>query len=269
MTAAWAQVRGVSLRYAVDGTAGRSVLLLHGLTGGIEIWDGVAGRLTGHCRVLRADQRGAGLSEKVRAPFTIDDLVADAVGVIAASLLPPPYLLVGHATGAAIAVALADAIGERVEGLVLCAPALGASPERAALLLARSQVAVREGMRAIIDDALSRSYPEAMIARDRAVYAAYRARMLAIDPVCYAAANRVLATVQLDAALARLTAPCLLIAGEHDLMRPLDVVAEAARRIPHAQLVVIDSGHIMPLQAPDALAAEISKFLAQLDRSGT
>lgn len=266
MTVAFVDKHGVSLRYAVSGRGARSLVLFHGLTGSIEIWDGVAARLDGQCRVVRADQRGAGLSEKIRTPYGIDDLVRDGAAVIEAAGLPAPYVVCGHATGAAVAVAMADALGERVSGLVLCAPALGATPERAKLLLARSEIAVREGMRAIIDDALSKSYPAAMI-RDRAVYDAYRARVLAIDPVCYAAANRVLATANLGGALARIAAPCLLVAGQHDLMRPPEVVAEAARHIPHADTVLIDSGHIMPLQAPDALAAAISSFLSRIEGS--
>lgn len=266
MTIAWADHRGASLRYALTGTGTRSLVLFHGLTGSIEIWDAVTARLETQFRILRADQRGAGQSEKIRNAYTIDDLIEDAAGVIEASGLPPPYVLCGHATGAAIAVAVGDKLRDRVRGLVLCAPALGATPERARLLLARSEIAVRDGMRAIIDDALSKSYPPDMI-RDRAVYDTYRARVLAIDPVCYAAANRVLATADLSAALARISAPCLLVAGSHDLMRPPEVVAEAARRITSARTVLIDSGHIMPLQAPDALAAAIASFNAQLDGS--
>lgn len=261
MTTAWVDAGGVSLRYSLMGSEGPSVVLFHGLTGTIEIWDEVAARLEGKCRLLRADQRGAGLSEKVRAAYGIDDLARDALAVIDASRLPAPYVLVGHATGASIAVAVGDRLREAVAGYVLCAPALGATPERAKLLLARSEVAVREGMRAIIDEALSKSYPPDMI-RDRAVYEAYRARVLAIDPVCYAAANRVLATVALDEALDRISAPCLLVAGRHDLMRPPEVVAATAKRIAHARMVLIDSGHIMPLQAPDALAKEIALFIA-------
>lgn len=268
MSETWLETRGTCLRYCVTGNGRHSLVMFHGLTGSIEIWETVAQRLEGQCRVVRADQRGAGLSEKVRAPYEIGDLVEDGVAVIEASGAPPPYVLCGHASGAAIAVGVADMLAARVSGLVLCAPALGATPERARLLLARSEVAVREGMRAIIDDGLSRSYPPDMI-RDRAVYEAYRARFLAIDPVCYGAANRVLATVNLDMALARLSAPCLLVAGQHDLMRPPQLVAEAQGRIANAEMVVIDSGHIMPLQAPAELASAISRFITRLQGSET
>ncbi|HYP11823.1 MAG TPA: alpha/beta fold hydrolase [Xanthobacteraceae bacterium] len=54
---------GVSLHYALAG-AGRSVVLLHELGGTLNSWDGVVPRLAEHFRVLRYDQRGAGLSEK-------------------------------------------------------------------------------------------------------------------------------------------------------------------------------------------------------------
>ncbi|HYQ07700.1 MAG TPA: alpha/beta fold hydrolase [Xanthobacteraceae bacterium] len=54
---------GVSLHSALAG-AGRSVVLLHELGGTLNSWDGVVPRLAEHFRVLRYDQRGAGLSEK-------------------------------------------------------------------------------------------------------------------------------------------------------------------------------------------------------------
>ena len=68
---------GVSLQYDLAGARGPSVVLLHELGGTLNSWDAVAPRLAGHYRVLRYDQRGAGLSEKVRAEFTNDVLMAD------------------------------------------------------------------------------------------------------------------------------------------------------------------------------------------------
>ena len=57
---------GVSLHYELAGARGPSVVLLHELGGTLNSWDAVAPRLAARFRVLRYDQRGAGLSEKVR-----------------------------------------------------------------------------------------------------------------------------------------------------------------------------------------------------------
>src|SRR5579872_499178 len=68
---------GVSLHYELAGAGGPAVVLLHELGGTLYSWDAVAPPLAAHRRVLRYDQRGAGLSEKVRQEFSNDVLVDD------------------------------------------------------------------------------------------------------------------------------------------------------------------------------------------------
>jgi len=51
--------------------------VLHELGGTVHSWDAVAPRLAERFRVLRYDQRGARLSEKVRQEFTNDAPVED------------------------------------------------------------------------------------------------------------------------------------------------------------------------------------------------
>jgi len=71
---------GVSLHYALAGQQGPSVVLLHELGGTMNSWNKVAPRLATRYRVLRYDQRGSGLSEKVRQEFSNDVLVEDFEG---------------------------------------------------------------------------------------------------------------------------------------------------------------------------------------------
>ena len=114
-------------------------------------------------------------------------------------------------------------------------------------------------MRAIVDIVFEKTYPS----HDRGdpeTYGEHRARFLAIDPVCYAHANRMLAEVALEPLLGRIECPCLLLAGRHDQMRPPDQVRRYAGLFRRAELAVIDSGHIMVVQAPDAVAQAMRTF---------
>ena len=81
---------GVSLHYVLSGSRGPSVVLLHELGGTLHSWNKVAPRLAAHRRVLRYDQRGSGVSEKVRGEFTNDMLVEDFEALAKAVNLPPP-----------------------------------------------------------------------------------------------------------------------------------------------------------------------------------
>jgi 3-oxoadipate enol-lactonase len=258
-SAGWTRDADASLRYEVLGDGPRSVILIHELSGTLDSWDYVIPKLAPGFRILRYDQRGAGLSEKVRAPFTLDQFVSDLERVIAAAELPPPYCVVGIASGAAIAVGFALRRKNDVEALALCAPALQANPERRSYLLERSERAAREGMRAVVDVVFEHSYPEEVI-RDRRIYDEYRSRFLAIDPVCYANANKLLADVALESSLSRLGCRCLLVAGRHDRLRPPAYVRGLLGRLRRAEIEEIDSGHIMVLQAPEVIAEKLSHF---------
>src|SRR5581483_4941755 len=100
------EANGVSLHYGLAGN-GRSLVLMHELGGTLNSWDGVAPRLAEHFRVLRYDQRGSGLSEKVRHEFTNDDLVEDFEALAATLALPPPYHFVTVAAAATQALRFA------------------------------------------------------------------------------------------------------------------------------------------------------------------
>src|ERR1700720_477786 len=67
----WMTSSGVSIYYEVSGRGPRSLILVHELGGTLDSWDAVLPLLEPEFRVLRFDQRGSGLSEKVRKPFTI------------------------------------------------------------------------------------------------------------------------------------------------------------------------------------------------------
>jgi 3-oxoadipate enol-lactonase len=252
----WTEREAVSLHYTVDGT-GSSLLLIHELSGTSDSWNEVVPLLGDGYRVLRPDQRGAGLSEKVRTHFTVADLAADTVATIAAADLRPPITIVGLASGAAIAVEVAARLGADVAHLVLCSPALRASPSRRSYLLDRAEQAKAQGMRTVIDLVFERSYPPDLI-RDHRVYDEYRARFLAIDPVCYALANAMLADIDVSAAIAAVESPVLVLAGAKDQLRPADRVRVEVATFADCELrVVDDSGHIMTLQRPDAVAAAV------------
>jgi 3-oxoadipate enol-lactonase len=259
---AFAEYPDVSLHYCVSGRGSRSLVLIHELAGTLESFDHVVPGLEADFRILRADQRGAGLSEKVRAPFGLDDLVSDTHRLLQTAGLKPPYCVAGIASGAAIAAALALRCPNDIAALALCAPSLGTNPDRRQYLLERSELAKRAGMRAIVDMVFEKTYPR----HDRGdpqIYSEHRARFLAIDPVCYAHANRMLAEVALESSLKQIACPCLLLAGRHDQMRPPAQVERYAALLPHAELAIVDSGHIMVLQAPDAVAAAMRRFFLE------
>lgn len=210
-------------------------------------------------RVLRHDLRGAGQSAPTHEPFTMEDHAADLQRLIAETTLLPPRLIVGAAAGAAVAVTFAARHPSELAGLVLCAPALSVTPERQRYLAERTELAAREGMRAIVDQTLEKSFPPAAI-HDAARYEAYRERFLHNDPISYGLANRALAESRADLLASSVSCPCLLLAGTHDSLRPLAHVQTVAASFSDATVEEIDSAHIMSEQAPEQLVQRILHF---------
>jgi pimeloyl-ACP methyl ester carboxylesterase len=64
--------------------------------------------------------------------------------------------------------------------------------------------------------------------------------------------------------LADIACPTLVIAADGDQLRGAEEVRELADRIPHAEFALIaHSGHMIPLEAPQALAQTISAWLSR------
>ena len=250
---------GVSLHYEMAGARGPAVVLMHELGGTLNSWDAVAPRLAARYRVLRYDQRGSGLSEKVRQEFTNDMLVEDFEALAKSVALDPPYHFVTVAAAATQSLRFLEKYPDRVGALVLCNPAPGVDPSRAAALDERAAFAMREGMRASLPTTLALSYPPHL--GERAAYEAYLGRYLANDPVCFGFAFRALARTNMLHMLLQVRCPAMVVAGRHDTVRPHAGTAELAKKIPGARFELIEAGHFMPTQGPEPLLALLEDFL--------
>jgi len=249
------------LRYAVSDPRAHGAVLIHELGGCLESWDGVVAGLAGALQLLRYDQRGHGGSPAVRLPYALADHVDDLDALVLQVGFPQPCWLIAAAAGAAIAVEFATRYPARVTGIAMCAPALDIDPSRRGYLRDRADTVTRDGMAAVADTTLARSWP-AMLRGDSQAFARYRERFLANDPLGYALANRALADIDLSPRLPLLQCPCLFLAGQHDLQRPPARVASQAALVGHAGFAVVQAGHLMAVQQPAEVVARTTAFIA-------
>jgi 3-oxoadipate enol-lactonase len=253
----WIEANGISIHYQLAGD-GPSVVLLHEMGGTLDSWDGIFPTLTRRWRVLRYDQRGSGLTEKVRAIST-ETLVADLAAMLEATALPPPYHFVTVAAATMQALLYMTSHPERVASFVFCNPFTGADPSRVAALNERAGLAEREGLRAALATTLANSWPAEI--GEPGAYAAYRARYLAHDPVCFGALNRSIASPNVTHLGKEVRKPTMVVAGKFDKVRPAAASEQFAKTIPGSRFELIDAVHMMPAQAPAALLALLEDFL--------
>ena len=260
---------GVSVAYQVAGDGPIDVLAITGFVSHLDIWwnaptDRLVRRLTSMGRLLSFDKRGMGLSDRpevVDPEGWVDDALAvlDAVGSQRAVVL-------AVSAGVPTALRLASRHPERVRALILhggFARALsdtdydiGFDRELVEAFAEHLQQGWGTGV-AISSFAPSRAHD----ASARGYWARYQA--LSASPG--SAIRFFWATVEDDVrdVLPTIAAPTLVLHAERDLIVSLAQARYMAERIPHADLVTLDSDvHLICLSdVIDELADEMSTFI--------
>jgi pimeloyl-ACP methyl ester carboxylesterase len=276
------KVRANGLSFEVDdsGPGGQRppVLLVMGLGMQLTAWPQAlvdALVAAGH-RVIRFDNRDIGLSTwldhlgtpnllwesmklrlglPVRAPYTLADLAADALGVLDALEVPAAHV-VGASMGGMIAQRMALAAPQRVRTLTSIMSSSGArrlpgpQPRVLQVMMSRpkdrSEPAVLAHFVRLFHAIGSPGFPEPDdVLRERILASVRRG---GYHP---AGSARQLAAVAADTtradALASIRVPTLVVHGEADPLVPLACGQDTARRIPEARLVTIPGmGHDLP-----------------------
>ncbi|MEQ1505181.1 MAG: alpha/beta fold hydrolase [Myxococcota bacterium] len=276
-------VDGIDIAYVdsgpVDG-GGPPVVLIHGLSSWIGFWEYQLPALAKTHRVLALDLPGFGASGRPDAPYT-PPWYADVVTGWMSALGIDAAVLVGHSMGGQIATTIALDHPDRVEALVLAAPAgiESFSPGAGALMKQywtdrRTYDTPEEEIRyaftglafARVDDGVERLLSE-------------RVRMRGTDALLgtsVAVARCVAGMVDFPVydRLGGLTVPTLVVFGSDDRMIPNPLVTggttraiarRAKQAIPGAELVVIEgAGHTVHHDAPEVFDPAVEAFLARI-----
>jgi 3-oxoadipate enol-lactonase/4-carboxymuconolactone decarboxylase len=261
-------IHGHAIHVAIDGPPGApAILLMHSLGSGMQVWDAQAAALARELRVVRFDVRGHGLSELSAAPFTLDDLAADALAVLDAFGIAAAHVG-GVSLGGLIAQAIAARAPDRVRSLILCDTALAIPPP--ALWYQRAAAARAGGMAPLADGTMSRWVSPAYAASPAG--RGLRALLVRTPAEGYAAAAEALAVADFTRTSAQIRVPTLVIVGALDPSTPVDSAEALRDTIPGATLRVIpDALHLPLVEVPDVVTAAIRDFVqppADLDALG-
>jgi 3-oxoadipate enol-lactonase len=249
------------LYYTVDGPAGAPPLLLGGALGtSLAMWRPQLPALAERFRVIRYDHRGHGGSAVPPGPYRIDDLGRDVVALLDRLELSRVHVG-GLSLGGMVGMWLAANAPERVDRLMLlCTSALLGPPE----LWSNRAAAVRAGgMPAIADPVLARWFTPGFVSRQPDVVDWARGLLTATSPVGYAGCCAAIQHMDLEPALASITAPTLVIAGADDPATPPAMAERIAAAIPGARLEIVpDAAHLANVEQPAIVNRLLLDFLA-------
>lgn len=227
------------------------LLLLPGLSSTQELWDGVRAALP--VGIVCHPQENPALDD-------VDEIAAEILATA-----PPRFALAGFSFGGYVALAIAAMAAERIERLALIST--GANADSAQTAASRSELIglARSGDYESIDGKLTRFLLHPHRQDDAAIHAR-RSRMSSDYGADRFVAHQraAMARPARDATLASIRVPTLIAVGREDRITPLAQHEEMARRIPAADLVVFERcGHLVPLEAPLALAGALTKWMTQ------
>lgn len=238
------------------------VLLIHGQPGSSLVWTRVSSLLRSRgLRVLAIDRPGYGhTGGKAEGQFGN----ATAIAQILDDRWNPPAVVVGHSHGAGIALALTATAPHHVRALVLVAPAAGPGAVTATdrvlavpiIGLALTWLGFRTAGLALHIPVLHKR-----ILTDRFGLNGADANEV-VRRVTHGEVWRSFTTEQrhlasdshlLQARLGEIRCPIVIVEARRDrIVRPR-VVAEMARQLPHAKIITTDTGHLIPIDDPDAV----------------
>ncbi len=247
--------------YCEEHGSGPPLVLIHGLGGSTVAWQHVTPGLAEELRVIAYDLRGLGRASTPDPPYSIEQLVGDLHALLE-SLALERVALLGHSLGGAVALAYAAEHPERVAALVgVAAPSVTPVEAREGVI-ARAELAEREGMRAVADLHAQVGFPPAF--QNPANRAIYTRMVAGSDPIGYGALVRLIADLDIRDVLPRIEVPALLLAGELDQVVPAAAVRLTAASIPNCEYVELSScGHIVPFEEPVILVECVRSFVSE------
>lgn len=262
--------RSVRVRF-VTGGSGAPLLLLHDYLADSEEWDDVQDALAQRFRLVVPDFPGFGESEKPavdRFRYDVDALTESIVDVIAGARLGRVHLG-GHGLGALVAMNLAARHGALVDRLLLVSPPLfGARPLQIARAVATpvvgpvlfKQLYGRGLFRRHFRDHVygkTKVFPEARVDRFFERFNAPAAREAA-----YATLAAMLDTRSVEASLARIVSPTLVVWGRDDPCAPVEGGRRLQRALRRAKLELLDCAHSPAEERPAEFARLATSFLS-------
>lgn len=247
-------IDGLSFHVSDTGTGLPALVFLHYFGGSARTWQPVIERLSSQFRCLAIDLRGWGDSESTPTGYAVADMAGD-VQAILDTLSLPRFALVGHSMGAKAAQVLAARALPGLEKLLLIGPSpLSPEPmtegDRAEMRAAWGDAdAARKTLNTIAKLPLSEAWQQQVIEDN-----------LRASREAWEAWADLGSLEDLSAMAAQITVQTAVLAGEHDpVLSPDVLIREVTERIPGAtQTLLPGAGHLMPLEAPDAVAEWIA-----------
>lgn len=259
---------GSTFHCRIDGR-GPWIMLSHGLATDLTMWDELTEALSDHYTVLRYDARGHGGSAAPAGDYTLDMLVADAVGILDALGIARCHFG-GLSMGGMVTLGLLLDHPHRLRSGIIADSRHTTRPDFTEAWLQRAEAVRQGGVEAIVESTIDRWSSAGLAERNPETIARMKAMIRRTSANGYRGCAAALARLNYGHRLGEIRTPTLLICGSEDHGAPPENTRQMHAAIKGSHFVDIErAGHISNIEQPAIFSNAVIGFLLDVDEAGT
>ena len=254
----------LTINYRLEGDGPETVVLVNGLADDLETWsDQVPALLEAGYRVLRFDNRGIGRSDKPVGPYTTAMFAADTKALVD-RLGISDFHLCGVSMGGMIAQEYALANPADLRSVTLACTYAAPGPFCSRMFSFWADLVNVMGVPAVMRDVTLWAFTSEFFETRPDDCAEFETAMRFIDqPIpAYLAQLHSIQTHDATERLGSLAVPTLVLAGEADILIPVELSRQLHSLIPGAQWATTKGGHACLWEYPGAFNEALIRFIA-------
>ncbi len=240
-----ARVNDVELNYKLEGDGEETIVLVNGLADDLETWAfQMDDFLAAGYRVLRFDNRGIGASSKPAGPYS-SRMLADDAKALADSLGITGFHLMGVSMGGMIAQEYAIAYPSDLRSVTLGCTYAAPGPFCSRMFAMWAELAPVLGVPFVMRDVTLWAFTVGFFEQRGAELAEFETAMRYMDqPVhAYLAQLAVIQGHDTTERLGQISSPALVLAGEEDILIPVELSQRLHAGIAGSQRATTRGGH--------------------------
>jgi 3-oxoadipate enol-lactonase len=253
----------IDVNYEVDGDGPQTLVLISGLADDLHLYDRqLDAFLEAGLRVVRYDNRGIGATSKPAGPYTTAQFAGDLRALVE-HLKLDRFHLAGISMGGMIAQEYALAHGDTLASVVLACTYAAPGPFCSRMYALWAEMAPVMGPATIMRDvALWGFTPEFFELGGESLDEVETAMRFLDQPApAYLAQLESIRTHDTTARLSGLTTRTLTLAGERDILIPVELSRRLHEALPNSTFTLVPGGHCCQWEYPEPFARAILDFV--------
>ena len=248
-----ADVNGISINYKLEGEGPETVVLVNGLADDLESWGYQTPALVeAGFRVLTFDNRGVGESDKPAGPYTTK-LFAEDTKALVDNLGLADFHLLGVSMGGMIVQEYALAYPGDIRSLIPACTYAAPGPFCSRMFALWEEMAPVMGLKSVMQDVTLWAFTQEFFETRQDELAEFEEAMATLTmPIdAYLAQLSSIQTHDATARLGEIRVPTTVIAGENDILIPVELSRRLHQGIAGSDWVTVRGGHACVWEHPD------------------